>query len=101
MEPRKRVIVGADVVKIAEGSTDAPRWPGAEVPPGSESRACTQWGSPGTWEALPPPQRPGTRGDREQENPWPAVEALGRRRERKEERSERAVPPSEGNEVRR
>ncbi len=56
MEPRKVAIVGADVVEKTEGSTEVPRWPGAEVPPGSESRACPQRGSPGTWEALPPPQ---------------------------------------------
>src|SRR5216684_3441169 len=55
----KVVVVGADVVVAAEGSTEASRWPGAEVPPGSKSRACAQWGSPGTWESLPSP-----RGDR-------------------------------------
>ena len=44
--------MGADVVEKAEGSTKVPRWPGAEVPPGSESRACPQRGSPGTWEAC-------------------------------------------------
>ena len=78
--------MGADVVKFAEGSTEALRRPGAEVPSGSESRAGRQWGSPGTWEALPPPQRPGPRGDREKENPWPAAAALGRRREQTHER---------------
>jgi len=44
--------VGADAVGIAEGSTDTPPWPGVKVPPGSKSRACPSWGSPGTWEAL-------------------------------------------------
>ena len=64
MEPRKGFVVGADVVIMAEGSTEAPRWPGAEVPPGSKSRACVQWGSPGTWEGLPSP-----RGDRHEGQP--------------------------------
>jgi hypothetical protein len=44
--------VGADVVRMAEGSTDTPQWHGVKVPPGSESRACPHEGSPGTWEAL-------------------------------------------------
>jgi hypothetical protein len=30
---------------------------GAEVPPGSESGACTHGGSPGTWEVLWSPQQ--------------------------------------------
>jgi hypothetical protein len=53
IEPRKGFVVGADVVIMAEASTEAPEWPGAEVPPGSKSRACAQWGSPATWESLP------------------------------------------------
>ena len=48
----ERLVVGADVLKTAEGSTEALRRPGAEVPPESESRACAQWGFPGTWEAC-------------------------------------------------
>ena len=61
--------MGADVVKKTEGSTEAPRWPGVEVPPGSESRACTQWGSPGTWEGLPPPHETRERGKRVKKTP--------------------------------
>lgn len=37
---------------MAEGSTEAQQWPSAEVPPGSESRARTHGGPPGTWEIL-------------------------------------------------
>jgi hypothetical protein len=41
---------------LAEGNIDVlerkrAQGPGTEVPPGSETRACTQKGSPGTWEA--------------------------------------------------
>ena len=51
--------MGADAVKIAEGSTDTPHWPGVNVPPGSKSRACPHGGSPGTWEALVVPPSSG------------------------------------------
>jgi len=51
--------VGADVVRLAEGSTDTLQWPGVNVPPGSQSRACPHGGSPGTWEALVVPPSPG------------------------------------------
>jgi hypothetical protein len=64
IEPRKGCVVGADVVIMAEGSTEAPRWAGAEVPPGSKSRACAQQGSPGTWESLSSP-----RGNRHEGQP--------------------------------
>jgi len=63
--------MGADVVRGAEGSTEAPKWPGVEVPSGSESRAWAQG----------VPQEPGrpcrsreerTRsGETGLPNPWP------------------------------
>jgi hypothetical protein len=33
------IIAGADVVQLTEGRVTTPQWPGAVVPPGSESRA--------------------------------------------------------------
>lgn len=44
--------VEADVISLTEGSTDALRGPGAKAPPGPQTRACAQKGSPGTWEVL-------------------------------------------------
>jgi hypothetical protein len=38
IEPRNYVVVGADAVSLAEGNTEARKWPSAEVPPGSKSR---------------------------------------------------------------
>lgn len=40
---------------VRAGSTETPSWRGVEVPPGPETRALFHRGSPGTWEALPPP----------------------------------------------
>ena len=37
------------------GSTDMPKEPGMEVPPGSESMANVNEGHPGTWEVSLPP----------------------------------------------
>ena len=72
--------MGADAVGLVEGSTDTPQWPGVNVPPGSESRACPHEGSPGTWEALvvPPPSGQGCRTSKSQvhgDQTPPAVEA--------------------------
>lgn len=66
-----------------------------KVPPGSESRACMYWGSPGTWETLSsPPRNPGGgAGD----STGPCLAALGRASERTIKRS--AVSEGEGNEA--
>lgn len=52
MEPRKendrRSPRGCD----SGDSTEAPRWSGAEVRPGSKSTAQSYWGLPGSWESL-------------------------------------------------
>lgn len=68
IEPRN-IVVGAAAVPLVCGNIDVLKreWaqrPGTEVPPGSESRARTHKGSPGTWEApwlpaerwVPPPE---------------------------------------------
>jgi len=34
-----KIVAGADAIMTAEGSTEAPKWPGVEVSPGSENRA--------------------------------------------------------------
>lgn len=49
IEPRKREVVGADAVQRPEGNTEAPRPPGAEVPPGSKIDGTYATGCPGTW----------------------------------------------------
>jgi hypothetical protein len=41
IEPRNCVVAGVDTVQIVEDNTEAQQWPSAEVPPGSESTACT------------------------------------------------------------
>jgi len=46
IQPRKFFVVGADAVTEAEGSTEAPRWPGAEVPPGSKEQGMYALGFP-------------------------------------------------------
>ena len=90
-------IVRADTVEFVEGNTEAPRgvMPSVEVSPGSESRACTLWGSLGTWEALPPPSTMSGRGTADQ-NPGPE-RCVPRFRERIG--GAWMVPPSEGNEA--
>ena len=64
MEPRKRLIVGADVVRGAEGSTEAPQmaWRGGPIGVGEQGMGTG--GSPGTWETLPFPQQRPDEGDR-------------------------------------
>lgn len=39
LSPERNIPVEADAFVRAEGSTEAPQWPGAEAPPGSETRA--------------------------------------------------------------
>ena len=56
MSPASSLIVEADVVGFAEGSSEVSQWPGTELPPGSKSGACTYEGRPGTWETLLSPR---------------------------------------------
>jgi hypothetical protein len=42
MRSRKRTGAGVDRVGSREDDAEAVQWPAAEVPPGSESRACAQ-----------------------------------------------------------
>ncbi len=42
IEPRKHLVVGADAIRVSEGSTRRSQRPDQRVPPGSESRARTQ-----------------------------------------------------------
>ena len=39
LSPERIKPVEADAFIVAEGNTEAPQWPGAEAPPGSETRA--------------------------------------------------------------
>ena len=60
------IFAEADAVFPAEGNILAWVSKSARVPPGSKSRACRHWGSPGTWEVLSSPPndlRTGRAGD--------------------------------------
>ena len=95
-EPRKLVVVEADVVTATEGSIEVSTWPDTEIPPGSRSEACMHGGHPGTWETLVSPRmRAG--GATGGTSPGP-----GRWLPLTWERNEKpnAVRPNEGNEVR-
>ena len=60
LSPEMGTDAGADAVTQAEGSTEAPQWPSARVPPGSESRACV----PGVAQEPGRPRRQQTQEDR-------------------------------------
>jgi hypothetical protein len=67
------ITAGADVLKLAEGSMGRSLGLGRFIPPGSESRARTQEGSPGTWEVRRfPSQHPGA-GEPGEQPPRPAL----------------------------
>src|SRR3990167_7959090 len=101
---------------MAEGRMEMPQWLGIEVPPGSESRACTHEGFPGTWETrcVPPPNT----GTERPEPNFPGLRRRGRsaagatqstrwgyggatrkehRRKRQRESERCVVPPKPGN----
>jgi len=62
----ERIVAEVDAVLPAEGNILAWNSKSARVPPGSKSRACRHWGSPGTWEVLSSPLkgiRSGRAGD--------------------------------------
>ena len=73
MEPRKRLIVGADVVRGAEGSTEAPKtaWRGGPIGVGEQGMGTG--GFPGTWETLPFPPRNTGCGETGSPNPRPVA----------------------------
>ena len=52
IEPRKKPCARVDDFASSEGNIEPPQGPGVSTSPGSKSRACTHWDSPGTWEAL-------------------------------------------------
>jgi hypothetical protein len=82
----------------AEGNTETLQWPGVEVSPGSKSGACGHGGLPGTQEALSSlPESSGV-GRPEEQTLLAYGEAL---LDVGAKLSAKAVPPSEGNEVRR
>ena len=56
IQPRKILVVGADVVNMTEGSTEAPNMAWRRGPAGVREQGMYTMGSPGTWEALPPPR---------------------------------------------
>jgi hypothetical protein len=49
--------VGADTIPNVEGNILVVGGTDTKIPPGSKSRACRHWGSPGTWEILSSPPR--------------------------------------------
>jgi hypothetical protein len=51
------MVVGADAVMVRGRQNVVAEWPGQDIPPGSETRACLHVGRPGTWEALPSPRQ--------------------------------------------
>ena len=64
IEPRNPISGEPTLSILAEGSTEAPRRPGAEVPSGSKSGARRREGSPGTWEVSSFLSRQERSGDR-------------------------------------
>src|SRR5512135_2749506 len=56
MEPRNPHFAGADVVIGTEGRVAAPQRPGVRDPAGGQRAGHVHEGSPGTWEAPPPPR---------------------------------------------
>lgn len=91
LSPERCRVEEADVVCLTEGST--PRTALAMVrvaPPGSKSRACLHWGSPGTWEGLSSPLEDGRAGDRRDRTPGRRSRA--QRSEGSEPLSRRVVP---------
>ena len=53
IEPRKTSFRGEPSLFFKRGPRRRTVWPGASVPPGSESRAQAHQDSPGTWEVQP------------------------------------------------
>jgi len=57
MEPRNRSSRGNRRCLSSGRQYSGAKRHHTRVPPGSESRACMHWGSPGTWETLSSPPR--------------------------------------------
>jgi hypothetical protein len=68
---------------MTEGSTEAPRWPGVEIPAGVTEQGMYTMGFPRNLGGPAASARDPERGVTGNEIPWPATVALGRRRERK------------------
>lgn len=100
IEPRKRFVEGADAVVSAEGNIEAPILAWCRDPSGvcweqgTHARVC-----PGTWEPPWSPQQNAPGGQPAEQGSRPTVAGAGRRGS--ERRASAAVPPSEGNEVKR
>jgi hypothetical protein len=97
LSPEINTLAGADVVQVTEGRVVAPRWPGAHDPAGVGGQGTLtsgfprNLGGPAASAACPG----GSPGDQ--------LQARGRRTRRPRERiaGATAVPPNEGDEVRR
>jgi hypothetical protein len=92
------VIAEADTVEKVEGNIEAQQWPSVEILPESKSTARSHGVLPGTWEVLASPSWKPVQG-------FPVTQSQAYRRcalrRGSEGKGAAAVPPSEGNEVRR